>query len=247
MTRFGSGSSQSLQTQVVAAGRVPRVSWCRGVAPLTSERHRLARGRPQAPAGEPRRRCCNTTAPPGAPTTSIGVLVQRWAPIVDATTRRFRRATIDPEQAGSRAATCPRPARGAARRAEEGWHTRRHLWTADWYQPAAVAAKGGSERRVLGRVVPGAGGEAGLQPGRTAGGVSRRARCVARSGPPPPNQCLHFERAAGGNGEVPARRRQSATAVRGPEAQAPRRTSIGAQSADFDFWSLGPPMASRVA
>ena len=165
------------------------MSWCRGVAPLTSERHRLARGRPQAPAGEPRRRCCTSTAPPGAPTTSIGVLVQQWAPIVDATTRRFRRATIDPEQAGSRAATCPRPARGAARRAEEGWHTRRHLWTADWYQPAAVAAKGGSERRVIGRVVPGAGGEAGLQPGRTAGGVSRRARCVARSGPPPPNAC----------------------------------------------------------
>ena len=103
-------------------GRVPRVSWCRGVAPLTSERRRLARGRPQAPAGEPRRRCCNTTAPPGAPTTSIGVLVQRWAAIVDATTRRCRRATIDPEQAGSRAATCRRPPRGAARRAEAGLH-----------------------------------------------------------------------------------------------------------------------------
>ena len=53
-----------------------QVSWCRGVAPLTSERRRLARGRPQAPAGEPRRRCCTSTAPPGAPTTSMGVPAQ---------------------------------------------------------------------------------------------------------------------------------------------------------------------------
>ena len=45
-------------------------------------------------------------------------------------------------------------------------------------RPAAAAAKGGSERRAVGRVVTRAVGEAGPQPGRTADGVSRRARCV---------------------------------------------------------------------
>ena len=58
-------------------------------------------------------------------------------------------------------------------------------------------------------------------------------------GPSAVAQCLHFEPAAGGDGEVPPRRRRPCVGRR-PRLHA-------ARASDFDFLALGPPMASRVA
>ena len=52
-------------------------------------------------------------------------------------------------------------------------------------------------------------------------------------------QCLHFERAAGGDGDVPTHRRRL-FAGRRPMLHAARASA--ARSADLEFWALGPPI-----
>ena len=76
MTRFGSGSLRVFKPK---SSRLAECPGCRGVGVshlLLLNDADSPGGRPQAPAGEPRRRCCTSTAPPGAPTTSMGVPAQ---------------------------------------------------------------------------------------------------------------------------------------------------------------------------